>query len=340
MENSIPVPQAARAAIPVRVMVLFPYVLPENDTDRLRVVRILGNVIQVVQESMRTGRGLHSSPKQPVMVLNRVTQRNRYFQNVMDTLGIKKDDWQFIYSWSVDTCQDWLCGWGKIIDDWYENGHNEKEGILQIPGDLSDVGEPSDPDPIGEFLGNLQNMANSVGASQSDFVIGGYELIRRGGKFLIDTYGTLPLLYNWFPEVASQIRHKRITRPRSEFVAGTVEFFDKMLVNHRRFAYEQTTTFLINAFSMAGATDQIQSPNIREVPLGRIQDHTGDRGFREAIDQLERMERMMRLLWRTSHGGNRFNVDEYFVLDERSAAIRSAAMVTFRNFLQPTQVSN
>ncbi len=339
MENSTSVPPTPRgAAIPVRAMVLFPYVLPEDDADRSKVVTVLGNVVQVIQESVKTGRGLHSSAKPPVMVLNRVTQRNRYFRSAMEMLGIDADKWKFIYSWSVDTCQDWLVGWGKIIDDWYKDGHKEREGILQIPGDLRDVGDPNNPDALGEFLGNLQNMANAIGANDSDFVIGGYELIRRGGKFLIDAYGTLPLLYNWFPEVASQIRHKRITRPRSEFLAGRVEFFDKMLVTHRRFAYEQTTAFLINALSMTGATDQVQSPDICEIFLGKIQDHTGDRGFREAVDQLERMERMMRLLWRASHGGNMFDIDEYSVLDGRSAAIRSAAMVTFRNFLQPTKV--
>jgi hypothetical protein len=115
----------------------------------------------------------------------------------------------------------------------------------------------------------------------------------------------------------------------------------EMLINHRRFAYEQTVAFLINALSTSKSDQKStlkKAWNIGRVDLGEIRDHAGDRGFREAVDQLERMERMMRLLWRVSHGGDEFDPDKYSILDGRSASIRSAAMVTFRNLLRPNDL--
>lgn len=321
----------------IRVLVIFPFALG-IDQEKDKTLKVLKHILDGVQDPQI---GLHTSQARPVLYVNRISQEKGLFKEIEDYLQSDqhRNKWDIVTGWSVDTCQDWLFGWGKVIDDWRKDNQGQDSlGLLQIPGDLTDVGDSDDLVSIRRFLSQLRQLAALVKGGD-DFVIGDYKTRRVGGKYLIDAYGTFPLLYNWFPDVARQIRTELyIERPRSEFIAANINFLKTMIVNHRRFAYEQTTALLINAHFYA---DMLQKelghkPLIRKVDLGEIQDHTGARGFREAVEQLERMERMMRLLWRVLHGGDEFDVDKYSILDERSSAIRSAAMVTFRNFLRPT----
>jgi hypothetical protein len=322
----------------IRVLVIFPFALG-TDREKDKTLKILTHILDAVQDR---GIGLHTSRARPILFVNRISQEKGHFKAIENYLQSDqhRDRWEIVAGWSVDTCQDWLYGWGKVIDDWQKDDQGQEDGVglLQIPGDLTDVGYSDDPVSIRRFLIKLKQLGTLVGGGH-DLVIGDYKTREIGGKYLIDAYGTFPLLYNWFPDVARQIRTELyIERPRSEFIAANLNFLKTMIVNHRRFAYEQTTALLINAYFYADGLEQALGHKlaIGKIDLGDIEDHIGARGFREAIEQLDRMERMMRLLWRVLHGGDNFNVDDYTLLDQRSAAIRSAAMVTFRNFLCPT----
>lgn len=145
-------------------------------------------------------------------------------------------------------------------------------------------------------------------------------------------YGTYPLLFNWFPRIAKKIQEKDIKRPRSEFIAASLEFLKKTLPFKRKFAYEQTLSFLINAFSDDNGKWE---KKIGKVEIGEIMDYEKDRGFREANDQIERTERLLKILWREMNRGDGFDVELFERLDRRSTAIREAAIVSLGNFLKP-----
>ncbi len=326
-------------AISIRVLVLFPFDLGTS-WEKDKTLKILKYILDAAQDPQM---GLHTSQAPPILFVNKISREKGHFKAIEPHLqsDMHRDKWEIVTGWSVDTCQDWLYGWGKAIDDWQKDCQDQAGmglGLLQIPGDLTDVGDSDNPASIRKFLVQLRKLATLVKGGH-DFVIGDYKTKQMGGKYLIDAYGTFPLLYNWFPDVARQIRTELyIERPRSEFIAVNIDFLKTMLVNHRRFAYEQTTALLINSCFYSDKLERVlgRRPFIERVALGELQDHTGARGFREALEQLERMERMMRLLWRVLHGGDKFDIDTYSTLDKRSAAIRSAAMVTLRNYLHPT----
>ena len=142
-------------------------------------------------------------------------------------------------------------------------------------------------------------------------------------------FGTYPLIFNWFPDVAKKLQKIEIERPRSEFLATSLEFLEEILPFKRKFAYEQTLAFLIHALS-----DTQKKWSIGKVDIGVIHDFGQGRGFREANDQIERTERLLKLLWREMNGGDNFDVDEFERLDRRSTAIREAAIVSLGNFLR------
>ena len=155
-------------------MLLFPYFLPQVDHDRRKILSTLQRLVQTVQKPSPIQ--LHTCAQRPVMVVNRITQRSPWFRKAMQTVGVEADQWDFVYTWSVDTCQDWLAGWGKIIDDWREETRQESLGILQIPGDLRDIGD-SDSVSIEQFLKNLENLASQIALGNRAAVI---EIFRAG----------------------------------------------------------------------------------------------------------------------------------------------------------------
>lgn len=101
----------------------------------------------------------------------------------------------------------------------------------------------------------------------------------------------------------------------------------------RKFAYEQTLVLLIHALREGGW-------KIESEPIGIIEDYGGKRGFREATDQIERTERVLKLLWRESKSMGEdnlsFPIREFEYLDERSTAIRRNAMICCQNVLDPS----
>jgi hypothetical protein len=265
----------------------------------------------------------------------------RALEELMDVLKV----------WSVDTCQMWLNGFGKILDDidGSPEGSDDTSTVLQIPGDVTQI------EDFEYYVEQIKYLALVVEDGKRThppvaLCVGDYDIKLEGAKHLIDVYGTFPLLFNWFPTVAAKLRAHphNIKRPRSEFFAVSVAFLREML-KKRKFAYEQTMAFLVYALfdneGEAGRENRddrrntTQSWQIQRRPIGTVRDYGAERGFREATDQIERAERMLKVLWRESHGGDTFNVDDFERLDRRSTAIREAAMVCLENILRPVRSS-
>lgn len=302
-----------------RVSIIFPYRVPDGDHD------IFDRLIDIIKHTNKNNKKrLNTSDKPPVLVVNQDTIRKgtyeRFARYVNDRGTVNLDqEVDLLNAWAVDTCQMWLAGFGQVIED-DDRSREDDLCILQIPGDLKHI------DHFEKFIDELENMRLHI-EDGDDLVVGDFDVTPFGSKHIIDVYGTYPMLYNWFPRVAEAIlKTKKILRPRSEFIALKRTFLDFALTK-RKFAYEQTIAFLIY-----GLTDD-QPWEITKRDLGAIKDYDESRGFREANDQLERTERMLKLLWREQNGGDRFSVNEFERLERRSTAVRDAAVVSFRNFL-------
>ncbi|MBF0619513.1 MAG: hypothetical protein HQL19_05040 [Candidatus Omnitrophica bacterium] len=189
---------------------------------------------------------------------------------------------EVIQTWSVDTCQTWLAGWGHVLDN-----YPEAERIVQIPGDIDFVAEDV------EFYNNLGGF---IETTSSDIVIGDFRTgDQYSAKSLVDTYGTYSLLANWFPEISRSIRSLPLNRPRSEFINIKTSVLRDLIINNRSFAYEQTLNFLIRCWNYDEAKWRY---NVSPFFLGTLSDNRSFRNYRACIDQIERTERMLSLLWR------------------------------------------
>lgn len=313
--------------MPVRLMITFPYSAKSPD-----VYDKLSQVLSIARE-----RQLHTSERPPLLVINNDSLDN--YKDFCKNYSTLKGSYSPHYVWAVDTCQMWLAGWGKILDDNRDQKSKmpPDKGIIQVPGDLATIKSenPHEQDPFQHFISQLTTMrlwlGDGKGAKKVHFILGDFEVAPQKAKQLIDTYGTFPLLYNWFPKIAEELRKLRINRPRSEFFAASTEFLEKLTTKPlRKFAYEQTLVLLIHAIRAGGW-------RIERQHIGIIEDYGGDRGFREATDQIERTERVLKLLWRetNSAGSQGFRREEFEKLDERSTAIRRNAMICCKNILDP-----
>jgi len=189
---------------------------------------------------------------------------------------------EVVQTWSVDSCQTWLAGWGYVLDN-----YPAAERIVQIPGDIDFVHEDV------EFYDNLKAF---IETTTSDIVIGDFRTgDQYSAKSLVDTYGTYSLLANWFPEISRSIRSLPLNRPRSEFLNIKTSVLRELLIKNRNFAYEQTLNFLIKSWNYDEAKWKY---DIAKSFLGTLSDNRSFRNYRGCIDQIERIQRMLSLLWR------------------------------------------
>lgn len=189
---------------------------------------------------------------------------------------------EVVQTWSVDSCQTWLAGWGHVLDN-----YPDVDRIVQIPGDIDFVEEDV------EFYDNLRAF---IEITSSDITIGDFRTgDQYSAKSLVDTYGTYSLLANWFPEISRSIRSLPLNRPRSEFLNIKTSVLRDLIINNRNFAYEQTLNFLIKCWNYDEAKWRY---NISIYRLGALSDNKSFRNYRGCIDQIERIERMLSVLWR------------------------------------------
>jgi len=189
---------------------------------------------------------------------------------------------EVVQTWSVDTCQTWLAGWGHVLDN-----YPQAERIVLLPGDIDHVnGDVEFYDNLGDF----------IETPSSDFAIGDFGTgDKYSAKSLVDTYGTYSLLANWFPEISHSIKLLPLHRPRSEFLNIKTSVLRHHLISNRSFAYEQTLNFLIKCWNY---DESKWGCNVSVFPLGSLSDNKSFRDYRSCIDQIERIERMLSLLWR------------------------------------------
>jgi hypothetical protein len=246
--------------------------------------------------------------------------------------------------WAVDTCQMWLHGWGKIIDDNKKVSDTKKiRRIVQIPGDLENVSNRKIMYRKLEDFVKLDVDAET--GRYWDIALGDFQTDTYSSKNLIDVYGTLPLLANWFPLLSEKIFSLELYKPRTEFLNLRVEFLEDHLKNFRKFAYEQTLNMLIHSWDFKKKNLK-EEYKIKIFPLGEIKDDSGFRGYQGCLDQIERTERMLKLLWREKEAEKwkddknapserefRDFIDRYDRLTQRSQAICETAKVTIRSLL-------
>jgi len=238
---------------------------------------------------------------------------------------------EVVQTWSVDTCQTWYAGWGYVFDNYPQAGR-----IVQIPGDI---------DYVHEDVEFYDNLGDFIKITDSEIAIGDF---RTGDKYsaksMVDTYGTHPLLANWFPQVSKNIRSLPLNRPRSEFLNIKTDVLQDLVINNKNFAYEQTLNFLIKSWDYDKAKWR---HDISVFSLGTLSDEKSLRDYRGCVDQMERIERMLSLLWREirepkrKEGSNdkefeeQYTVysNEYDKLRSKSKDIMETARTTLRALL-------
>lgn len=253
----------------IRTVIIFPYGGFEQKKD---MEKIFWKIIDTCQKT----------DERPLVVINRDTERRGQVPNFS-----KHKNLELIRVWSVDTCQMWLGGWGHIIDKYNpEELKKSDDRVVLIPGDLAQMKD------VDDFLSNIEAFIN---AQYKDIFIGEYQTGEKySAKELIDVYGTYQLLANWFPEISKAIRSLRLSKPRSEFQNIRVSILNRLL-NKRKFAYEQTLNILIRSWNY---TKKAFDYTIKGFELGILKDDPQFRQYRGCLDQIERSERLIKLLWR------------------------------------------
>ena len=274
----------------------------------------------------------------PIVVVNRDTISRGEAEQFIKNKGLEIET---LPVWSVNTCQMWLAGWGKIIDDNEKNeqqGKDEKiERIIQLPGDIKRINRD-------EFYANLQDFCiadcDISDKDCCDIVVGDFKTREFVGKSLIDSYGTFPLLANWFPEISKEIFALSLYKPRTEFLNLRVDTLKELLEYHP-FAYEQTLNMLIHSWDDTD-TNKKWKYKIKCFNLGSIEDDSGYRQYQGCLDQVERTERMLKYIWRKkkekaldTNDSQNFKefMDTYDFLCQRSQAICETARITIRSLL-------
>jgi len=267
--------------------------------------------------------------KKPIIVINKDTLINNNAVSFMQ--DERSGTLEVIQTWAVDTCQMWLYGWGHVLDN-----HPEADRIIQIPGDIDYIYEEN------EFYDNLGQF---IEITDADIAIGDFKPGEEyDAKRLVDTYGTYALLANWFPEISKSIRAMALNRPRSEFINIRISVLRELLKNNRKFAYEQTLNFIIKSWNFYSRQWKY---DIAVFSLGTLSDDGSYRQYSGSIDQIERTERILSLLWREIKEPLEKDIsdkaiydeqykafiDEYDKLYKKSKGIVESARTTIRAFL-------
>jgi len=317
--------------VSTQVIIMFPYSGYNLKTSEgQRRENILWKVIETCRELEAT------KNRPPIMILNRDTEKRGKARDFLADPRVNQEKISIRRTWAVDTCQMWLSGWGKVLDT---DNVKDNDHIVQIPGDLDMVSGNKDDQDFFNKLGTFIDMRSW------DLVIGDFTSEDTfNAKELIDLYGTFALMANWFPEIAQNIRQLPLKKPRSEFLNIRVKTL-KELLDYRKFAYEQTLNMLIRSWDPKKKGWKYK---IKAESLGMLKDDSTFRQYRDCLDQIERTERMLKLLWReindideqlleTNPQKYKERYQEYINLydrlDRRSTSIRENARIIIRNIL-------
>ena len=296
----------------IHPIIIYPYHQP-RETRHLE---------ELYRKLIRRVAGDSSRYTKPITVVNQQTFHrnvdNQSFRTFLKDCVQPYSD--LLQTWSVDTCQMWLHGFGTAFDA----RATVYDVYWLIPGDFFYADKPGQ-----KVLENFENLPNRVYTGEAELCIGEISVSPNSAKQLIDTYGTYGLLYNWFPAEAQGLR-KITDKPRSEFIAIGHDYLKTALVSQRWYGYEQTIVILLQG--MQGVRPM---RSIQKVPLGDLTDEPTGRGdLAGAMQQVERTERVLKLYWRELKGPQDPLWPEKFrILDHQSEQIRSAAMVILQQIL-------
>ena len=323
------------AAKTAKIVILFPYsgyntlaVNGKGSDKSKRRAKFFSQLINFCKELSHQNPNLLDPT--PVVILNRDTENKGGADEFLNSP--LKDQVDLVRVWSVDTCQMWLNGWGYVLDNF-----KTIKRIVLIPGDIDSVKEIRS----GLFWKSIKPF---ILHNESDIVIGDFTTSNKfGAKDLIDQYGTYALLANWFNDLSQKILQLPLNKPRSEFINIDTTILNELL-KERKFAYEQTINLLIHSYDFS---EKKWKYTISTVKIGEIDDDDSYRQFSGCLDQIERTERMLRLIWREINEPkpprNDPNYDpkkeyerflkDYDRLDRFSTSIRETARIVIKNLL-------
>ncbi|MEI7733172.1 MAG: hypothetical protein WCO56_26610 [Verrucomicrobiota bacterium] len=294
-------------ATPAKIhpVIIYPFRQPADHSDLEDLYQLIGRLD-----------GEKDKYARPITVMDNKTvhamEWDARFTKFRNSTVAKHSD--ILDAWCVDTCQMWYTGLGAA----FAKGGPEDVYWL-IPGDFnygSSTGR--------EVLSRLHDLPEIILELNQDFCIG--EITTDGGdhKQLLDTYGTMALLYNWFPAEAQEIR-KISTRPRSEFFAIRHSFLREMLMQ-RWYPYEQTLVMLLHAVFSNRSISRFSVGDVSDLPHGR-------ESLSSAMQQVERTERVLKLLWRDRHQSRKGWVEQYRPLEMQSEQVLRTALIILQNVL-------
>lgn len=290
----------------IHPVVIYPFAQPNHYQD---LEELYGLIARLDREHGRFAR--------PITVMDRKTytamEWDQRFQDFRKGTVAKHS--HILDMWSVDTCQMWYAGLGAA----FEKGGPDDVYWL-IPGDFN-YGSP-----VGqEVLARMHDLPEIILELDQDLCVGEVTLERCSSKCLIDTYGTFALLLNWFPAEAQEI-HRLCDRPRSEFFAIRHNFLREILAQ-RWYAYEQTLVILLHAIFTKQRVSRFSVGDISDLPGGMD-------SLVSAIQQVERMERVLKMVWRERHQSEPDWFDTYRVLESESERIRKSACIILGRLLK------
>lgn len=296
----------------VHPIIIYPFAQPR---DPRHLEPLYGNLVKRVAEQP-------SRYARPITVLNRQTfhrnATNETFRGFLRDYVVPYST--ILDSWSVDSCQMWLSGFGHAFDA----RATVYDVYWLIPGDFDYAGKAGQ-----EVLERFEQIPDAVYSGEAELCIGEITVPPNSAKQLIDTYGTYGLLYNWFPAEAQGLRNIT-SKPRSEFIALSHDYLKTALIRQRWYAYEQTIVILLQG--MQGIRPM---RTMKKVEIGELTDEPTGRGdLAGAMQQVERTERVLKLYWRELKGPQDPLWPEKFrILDHQSEQIRGAAMVILQQIL-------
>lgn len=133
-----------------------------------------------------------------------------------------------------------------------------------------------------------------------DLVVGTIQ--SSGIKEDIDTFGTVPLLNNWFPDEYKTIQSIGMEKPRSELFRLT-RSLSEFLVSKRWYPSEQTINIILQCI---WHKNQFK---FKSLPLGEIADEDTNRLGPNSIEQIERMGLWLKYMWRDKNAD--WEINEY-----------------------------
>jgi hypothetical protein len=307
----------------IHPIVIFPYSFPDPKKDKglgLENLKDLYSFVKTLKDDPRYG--------EPITVMNRQTfytntrwvykdHLHKAFEEIRTTVVDAHST--IVDTWSVDTCQMWLAGFGKAYDE--DNPADDVYWL--IPGDFNFAKDKQEPQKK-RLVEKMRKLPESVLEHDQDIAIGEITVDINSAKQLIDTYGTYGLLYNWFPHEAQEIR-KITDKPRSEFLAISHSFLREVL-RQRWYAYEQTIIILLQAIIGKKRIHPVKLGDLTDLPQGREK-------LSAAMQQVERTERALKLFWRERNDNESDWAERFKRLDMQSGQVRGAALVILENLL-------